>query len=44
MRAAAARHQRIPRVDASEDPVHLEDEAIPIQGLKGWCRGEEIPQ
>jgi hypothetical protein len=33
-------------VDASEDPVHLEDEVFSVQGREGWsrCREEEIPQ
>jgi hypothetical protein len=44
MRAAAARHKRSPRADASEDPVHLEDEAFSVQEIKGWSREEEIPQ
>jgi hypothetical protein len=24
--------------------VHLEDEAVSIQGLKGWSREEDIPE
>jgi hypothetical protein len=31
MRVAAVYFQKSPRADASEDPVHLEDEVFPIK-------------
>jgi hypothetical protein len=40
MGAAATCHQRSPRANASE---LLEDEAVSVQGLEGWCREEEVP-
>jgi hypothetical protein len=44
MLAATTRQQRSPRVDASEDPLLLEDEVVSIQGLEGLWRKEEVPQ
>jgi hypothetical protein len=44
MRAATTYHRHIPRADASEDPLLLEDEGVSVQGLEGWQRKEEVPQ
>jgi hypothetical protein len=42
MHATAACLWRSPRVDASENPVHLEDKVFPVEEHEDQCWEEEI--
>jgi hypothetical protein len=43
MRTAAACLRSSPRANASEDPLHLENEAIPIEDHEDRRREKEVP-